>query len=136
MGLTKSKSKIQKKFSADELSIFKKFLNENWQGKTPEDLMEIWNSKNLFKASRSKLLYHLKAIGCKISCVEVARIKHLRKKEEEVKQQSHKSQKELDERVRLLRINLMRNRFFAGKDIWTGLPSKEIELELHNVSCV
>lgn len=128
MGLTKKSRKINK-IPLNELPMFKKFLNENWQGKTPEELVIAWNNKAFFKVNKSRVLYHLNALGCKISYGEVARIKNLRKKEEEVKQRTHKNQKELDEDIRLLRINMMRSRISKGKDIWTGLQNEEAKLE-------
>ena len=128
MGLAHKREKKHSKLSADELSILKKFLKENWKGKTPEDLVLIWNNKPYFKVNKSKVLYHLNNLGCKISYSEVARIKNLRKKEEEVKHCPHKNQKELDESLRSLRIEMMRNRLSKGRDIWTGLHSDEAAL--------
>jgi hypothetical protein len=63
---------------------------------------------------------------------EVARIKLLRKKEENFKK-LNLSLKCLSESVRVTRAEMMRKRVLQNRDIWTGLPVPEedlIDLEL------
>lgn len=106
----------------EHLFKLKKFLQENYVGKTPEELMELWNSSNYHKVNKSKILYYLYNLKIKISYGEVAKIKNLRKKESIIKSKVFKNTKLLEENIRLERAELMRKRLENGKDIWSGLP--------------
>jgi hypothetical protein len=107
-----------------------KFLTENWQGKTPEDLVFIWNQKPYFKVNKSKVVYYLTILGIKIPYNEVAKINNQRKKEQAIKQEVHRTQKELEEKLRLSRVEFMKQRLSQGKDIWTGVPSEDAKLDV------
>jgi hypothetical protein len=66
----------------------------------------------------------------KIPYGEVARIKLLRKKENDLKE-SILSPKDLTESLRLTRADIMRKRIAQNRDLWTGLPlSEELLVEL------
>lgn len=114
-----------KKFPQDVLSKFKEFLKENWKGKTPQELTDLWNEHNEFKIAKNKVVYHLTAMEIKIPYAEVMVINHLRKTEEEIKKEGASSAKQLDENLRLARAKIMRERILKNRDIWTGLPLKE-----------
>jgi hypothetical protein len=125
LGLAKKRKTPVKKLSEEEKFILRKFLLENYKGKTPDDLVSIWNEKPYFKVNRSKVLYHLNDLNIKVPYYEVAKINNLRKKESVIRNTIHKSQKELEESIRLARIDFMRQRFSSGKDIWTGVETEE-----------
>jgi hypothetical protein len=118
------------KLSKDEVFILQKFLLENYKGKTPDDLVSIWNEKPYFKVNRSKVLYHLCILKIKIPYGEVAKINNLRKKEQSIINSPHRSQKELEESIRLARVEFMRQRFSEGRDIWTGVSNEEVNEDL------
>jgi hypothetical protein len=122
-GLAKKQAPAQY-FSKETLEIFRKFLIDNWQGKTPEDLVLLWNSKNPIKACKRKVVYHLSRLKIKIPYGEVARIKFLRKKEEKLRD-SIISPKQLAESLRIVRADMMEKRMLKNRDIWTGLPLSE-----------
>ena len=128
-GLAKKQPPAQY-FSKETIEILKKFLLNNWKGKTPEDLMNIWNEKNSLKVCRKKIIYHLATLKIKIPYVEVARINLLRKKEKNLRD-SIISPRELAESLRMVRADMMEKRMLKNRDIWTGLPlSEEILKEL------
>ena len=133
LGLAKKQAPAQY-FSKETRDSFKKFLLDNWQGKTPEDLMHLWNEKNKIKVKKTKVVYHLTSLKIKIPYGEVARIKLLRKKENDLKE-SILSPKDLTESLRLTRADIMRKRIAQNRDLWTGLPlSDELLVELNEAS--
>ena len=133
LGLAKKQAPAQY-FSKETRDSFKKFLLDNWQGKTPEDLMHLWNEKNKIKVKKTKVVYHLTGLKIKIPYGEVARIKLLRKKENYLKE-SILSPKDLTESLRLTRADIMRKRISQNRDLWTGLPlSDELLVELNEAS--
>jgi len=129
MGLS-SKTVSVRKLTFTEKSMFKNFLLESWRGKTPQDLLEEWNSKPYFKVNRSKVLYYLSELKIKVPYYEVAKINNQRKKEQKIKHKVHKTQKELEEAIRLSRVDFMRQRLTQGKDIWTGVEDQDACLEI------
>lgn len=130
MGFAKKRTKKTIKLSLEEKQILKKFLLESYEGKTPDDLVAIWNDKPYFKVNRSRVLYYLHYLKIKIPYYEVAKINNLRKKEQSIKSVTHKSQKELEENIRLARANFMKERLSQGRDIWTGMECKEAQESL------
>ena len=133
LGLAKKQAPAQY-FSKETRDSFKKFLLDNWQGKTPEDLMHLWNEKNKIKVKKTKVVYHLTGLKIKIPYGEVARIKLLRKKENYLKE-SILSPKDLTESLRLTRADILRKRISQNRDLWTGLPlSDELLVELNEAS--
>jgi hypothetical protein len=125
LGLSK-KAKINK-FPEDILIEFKNFLKENWLGKTPQELTDLWNQKNDFKILKNKVIYHLTVMKIKIPYGEVAIINNLRKDEEKIKKIGANSAKQLDEKLRLNRAEIMRQRIAKKRDLWSGLPLNESE---------
>jgi hypothetical protein len=105
---------------------FKKFLIENWQGKTPEDLMILWNKENsLYQTNKGKVVSYLTKLKIKIPYSEVQKINNLRKKEKEIISLNKNSVKNLEEKIRLERIKLIKSRIEKGRDIWTGMNTQE-----------
>jgi hypothetical protein len=133
LGLAKKQNNAQY-FSKETREAFKKFLLDNWQGETPEDLRDLWNEKNSIKVNRTKVIYHLGRLKIKIPYGEVARIKKLRKKEIHLKE-SILSPKDLTESLRFTRAEMMRKRISQNRDLWTGLPlSEETLVEINEAS--
>jgi len=126
LGLVKKRKEPSERLTEDEKLILRKFLVENYKGRTPDDLVSIWNEKPYFKVNRSKVLYYLNDLKIKIPYYEVAKINNLRKKESLIKSNSHRNQKDLEESIRLARVDFMRQRFSSGRDIWTGIEDEEV----------
>lgn len=127
LGLTEKVE--QKRFNKESLQKFKNFLLDNWQGRTPDELLVLWNEKSEIKVNKNKIVYHLTALKIKLPYGEVAKIKNMRKKEEIIKSKPHASAKKMEEEIRMYRAKIMSERFSAGKDIWTGLKTDEWEKE-------
>lgn len=124
LGLAK-KNKVFK-FPPEVRDRFRNFLKEKWEGKIPEDLVEMWNRENAkYPTNTRKVISYLTRIGLKIPYGEVQRIKNLRKKIEEITRSGGTSASTL-ERIRLERSKVMMKRIKKSRDIWTGLP---IEIE-------
>lgn len=122
LGLAKKTIKVEK-FSECTKNKFKKFLLENWQGKTPTDLLEIWNKENNdTPANLRKVVIYLINLKIKISCYEVQKINNLRKKEHRIMLENESSPGVFLEKIRKERAKLMSERHSEEKDIWTGLP--------------
>lgn len=121
LGVTK-KLKIFK-FPEEIRNKFKKFLVENWKGKTPRDLCEIWNKENAqYPTNVLRVVSYLDKLGIKIPYDEVQKINNLRKREKELNLANKKSASDLLEQIRMERIKLMQGRIAKNRDIWTGLP--------------
>lgn len=104
---------------------FKNFLRCNWIGKTPEELSEIWSKENSkFPANPIKVVKYLEDMGFKISYGEVQKIKNLKKKEQEIMQESFDSSTKMLEKLKSERIKLMRLRVEQNKNIWSGMEYK------------
>lgn len=128
LGLSK-KIKIFK-FPEHIKNKFIKFLKENWEGKTPEDLEILWNKENArFQTNRKKVIFYLTKLKIKIPYYEVQKINNLRKKEQKIAKENKDSAKSLEEKIRLERIRLMRDRIEKNKDLWTGIKTEE-EMDL------
>ena len=133
MGLAEKQAPAQY-FSKETNYFFKKFLQENWEGKTPEDLSNLWNEKNSIKVCKRKVIYYLTRLKIKIPYGEVAKINNLRKKEQKIKE-SLLSPKDLMESLRVNRAEIMRKRIAQNRDLWTGLPlSEALLIELNEAS--
>ena len=144
LGLFKqSKNAIQKKLCRIQLvkkntiSIFPmeikqkfiRFLINQWAGKTPSDLMEIWNKEN-FKhmTNKRRVAAYLSKLNIKISCWEVQKINNLRKKELKIcTSTTHDTPNIRMEKIRKERIELMKERMEKSINIWTGLVEESQE---------
>ena len=104
------------RFTRIELQEFKKFLLKNWEQKTPEELMNLWNSLNKKQILIGKVHKHLRAMNIKIPQAEVLRISLFRKKEKKLL-----ISKSIDT-IRSIRSKMMRDRISLNRDLWTGLP--------------
>lgn len=114
------------KFKEETKLKFKKFLLQNWRGKTPQDLLEIWNKENhSTPANLCKVISYLTNLKVKISCYEVQKINNLRKKEIKLNLENKGSSEKLLEKIKFERIRLMQERIAENKDIWTGIELQE-----------
>lgn len=124
MNLSKKTHKIV--FSKDQILLLEKFLINNWIGKTPLELMNIWNSSSKTKLNKSKILYHLNKLKIKISYKEVANINKIRKIEKQVKENmKFANSKNMEEKLRNFKVQIMIKRLEQNKDIWSGLKFQE-----------
>lgn len=121
IGLTKGK-KISK-LSKDTRDSLKNFLLENYQGKTPLELTEMWNKQNIKKVSYKKILSYLYNLKIKIPYYEVQKINNLRKKEKKLIESSKTITSDIKAAIRMERVKLMRSRIEKKLDIWTGLKT-------------
>lgn len=121
LGLVK---KIQiLKFPEDVRNKFKKFLLNNWKGKTPEDLAEVWNVENAkYQTNVLRVINYLTRLNIKIPYGEVQRIKNLRRKEIELNRSNKAAAADLLEKIRFERIKVMQERLKKNRDIFTGMP--------------
>jgi hypothetical protein len=128
------------KFSSDlKIKIkFKNFLKENYLGKTPRELVDLWNSENQVKVHRRKLCKYLAVYNISLPSGEATKINNLKKKEAKIKEQEAISSNRRDigfvEAIRKVRVEFMTKRAEKNRNIWSGFPlSKEeilsIELE-------
>lgn len=132
LGLVK-KIKISK-FPEEIRNKFKRFLLDNWRGKTPEDLADIWNVENAkYQTNVLRVVNYLTKLNIKIPYGEVQKIKNLRRKEQELNLSNKASAADLLERIRHERIKLMQDRVAKNRDIWTGLPSEVPEETLQEI---
>lgn len=114
-----------KRFPEEIRNKCKKFLLENWEGKTPEELTNIWNIENhVWRANKNRIISYLMDLKIKIPYGEVHRMNSLRKKEQKLSF-SGGSSSDVLERVRSERVKLMSERLEKNRDIWTGLPLLE-----------
>lgn len=125
LGLAK-KNRKYKKFNNSMKLIFQNFLTDNWMGKLPEELAQIWNQMhNAYPVSPKRVIQYLTDLGIKVSCYEMGYIRRM--KQYEQLQKMNTSQDNLvfvNERIRARRVKMMARRFSNNKDIWTGLDMK------------
>lgn len=108
-------------FTKDQINEFKKFLINNWVGKTPKELADLWNNTHKFKIKKSKVLYYLNVLNIKISQREVVSINKIRKEDEKIKTMKFNNPKAMEEKLKFSRVELMKKRLEENKDIWSGL---------------
>jgi len=126
MGLV-AKLKITK-FNSRQRDEFRDFLRKNWEGKTPQDLADLWNSRPTRpRTNKSRVISYLYDLGIKIHYGEVQSINSLRRKEQTIRTAA-RSAKELDDMLRKARAEFMSRRIRIGRDIWTGMPLDQDEL--------
>jgi hypothetical protein len=109
-------------------SSLKKFLIKNWAGKTPDELMEMWNSRSEHKVTRSMVVLRLNQLGLKVSISETRSMNSLRAKELEILSGNKDSVKVMEERIRANRVKLMISRMGKNKDIFTGMELDNVVL--------
>lgn len=123
LGLAK-KIKSFKRFPEEIKNKCKKFLLENWEGKTPDELAHAWNVENhSFQTNTRRIIDYLTSLKIKIPYGEVYRIKVLRKKEQEIILSNKNSPNDILDKIRRERIKIMCDRIEKNRDMWTGLPS-------------
>lgn len=134
MGLAKKIAKSIDKMPMEIKFKFKKFLIESWVGKTVKELVESWNTQNFrFKVNERKVAKELSCLGIKVSCHEMQRIKSLKNKESKIISTNTGTSSLMIEKIRLERVKVMKARYESSKDIWTGLESKEEEIDFSAV---
>jgi hypothetical protein len=129
LGLAK-KTKMFK-FPHEVKERFKSFLVQNWQGRTPEELSDLWSKENFrFPSNKGKVISALVELKIKIPYGEVQKINNLRKKEKKIMEASSfkKTLSNIDEKIRMERANMMRRRMEQKRNIWTGMPELEFDL--------
>lgn len=125
LGLSKTK------FTYDHKLCLTKFLKENWQGKTPQQLVNLWNDQNIIKVSRKKITKYLNRLNLRLPKGEGFRIGRLYQQEKLIKQrQNFPSSYKMNDKIRSLRVELMRKRMEENKNIWTGMPLSKEEMSL------
>jgi hypothetical protein len=116
------------KFNGRQREEFRRFLRENWEGKTPQELVDLWNRTHpVPSTNRRKVISYLTALGLKIHYGEVQSINSMRKREEEIKRRAT-SPAELAELLKASRAIVMSRRLRLGRDLWTGLPLPQEDL--------
>jgi len=123
----RAKKTKQNKLPAETRLQLIRFLEQNWKGKTPKDLAELWNRGRNQKIDQKNVARLLAKIELKIPYGEVQRINKLRKKEALIRLQPLPP-KQLDEALRTARVRTMARRVQKNRDIWTGMPLGEQEL--------
>lgn len=116
------------KFNARQRDEFRDFLRRNWEGRTPQDLLDMWNESNpSLKVVKNKVIHYLTQLGLKICYGEVQSINKARRREERIRN-SAKSPTELAELLKASRAIVMTRRIGLGRDIWTGMPLNEEDM--------
>lgn len=120
------------KFSEDLKIKFKNFLKENYFGKTPKELVDMWNKENEIKVNKRKVCRYLAAYNILLPVGETLKIKNLKNKEKEIieKEAINSSRKDthLLEAIRKARVNFMIKRAEKNRNIWSGLPLSQEEI--------
>ena len=97
---------------------FENFLVRNWEGRTPADLVEIWDKENArYPTNRRKVCSYLTRLNIKIPYWEVQKINNLRKKERQIKIAPSGN---VIEKIRAERVKMMQGRFDKNRDLWNG----------------
>lgn len=122
------------KFSENLKIKFKNFLKENYLGKTPRELVDLWNSENQIKVHKRKLCKYLAVYNLRLPEGETIKINNLKKKEIEIKKQEainpskNKKDTNLVEAIRKARVQFMIKRAEKNRNIWSGLPLSTEEI--------
>lgn len=110
------------KFNDRQREEFRNFLRKNWEGRTPQDLAELWNQTHpAVPTNKRRVISYLTALGLKIHYGEVQSINSQRRKEDEIRAKA-KSPNELMDLIRASRLVVMTRRMERGRDLWTGMP--------------
>lgn len=116
------------KFNARQRDEFRAFLKKNWEGRTPQDLADLWNQTHpALQTNKRRVISYLCQLGLKIHYGEVQSINSARKREERIKAMA-KSPNELAELLKASRSIVMERRMRLGRDLWTGMPLPEDDL--------
>lgn len=114
-----------KRFSKTTRANLKNFLLNNYQGKTPQELTDLWNQGNSEKVPYKNILAYLHMLNIKIPYYEVQKINNLRKKEKKLIEGSKSITETIKTAIRKERIKIMRSRIENNLDIWSGLKVDE-----------
>jgi len=115
------------KLNKETREKLKDFLLNNYQGKTPKELTDIWNKENCIKISYKKVLSYLYVLKIKIPYYEVQKINTLRKKEKKLIEGSKSISTSVQTAIRAERVRLMRKRVERNLDIWSGLKIDNLQ---------
>lgn len=120
------------RFTPDQRAIFRRFLQEHWEGKTPEELAKLWNAQRAtVPVDKKRVARYLADLRIKIPHGEVLRIKMQRVREAKIRAAAARtgaSPTETLERIRRGRARIMRRRLEKGRDVFNGLPLPPQEL--------
>ena len=110
------------KFNARQRDDFRRFLQGNWEGKTPQDLADLWNQTHPApQTNKRRVISYLTQLGLKIHYGEVQSINKMRERDERIRATAT-SASELAELLKASRSVVMERRLRLGRDLWTGLP--------------
>lgn len=122
------------KFSPPQRDALRRFLKANHEGRTPEELVEMWREAHpeLPPVGHRRVVEYLSKMGLKMTCWDALRINNARRREAAIRESAQgrgASAKELDEALRRSRADVMRRRLERGRDIWSGrtLPPETYE---------
>jgi hypothetical protein len=116
------------KFNERQREEFRRFLRQNWEGKTPQELADLWNQTHpVPSTNKRKVVSYLTALGLKIHYGEVQSINGMRRREERIKATAT-SPAELAELLKASRSIVMSRRLRLGRDLWNGLPLPQEDL--------
>jgi hypothetical protein len=116
------------KFNESQREEFRRFLRRNWEGRTPQDLAQLWNQIHPApQTNKRRVISYLTALRLKIHYSEVQSINKMRQREEIIKATAT-SPSELADLLKASRAIVMRRRARLGRDLWTGMPLSENEL--------
>jgi hypothetical protein len=116
---------VKKNMPKSERSALDKFILENWEGRTSDELSRLWSSKSVYPINNLQAVRVLKRLGLKISCSEMRKINEMKKKEQQIIASNKDSIKSLEEKIRANRIKLMKSRIDQNKDIFTGMEMEQ-----------
>lgn len=113
------------RFTTREKQEFIKFLRKNWQQKTPNELMLLWNDQyarryNARKVNAKKIVTYLIALNLRVDKSEIMKFTLLKKREKELYEDPTLDKNKAIDEIKRKRIKIMADRFAQGKDIWTG----------------
>lgn len=123
------------RFKTVEKDEFIKFLRNNWQQKTPNELMLLWNDHyarryNARKVNARKVITYLIALNLRVSKSEIMKFTLLRKREKQLYEDPVLDKNKAIDDIKQKRIRIMSERFAQGKDIWTGLVLKQQDKDI------
>lgn len=114
-----------RKLTADQRALLKRFLQAQYEGKTPEDLARLWTAQYpRVPVDKKQVVHYLSNLRIKIPYGEVQSINKQRRREKKARAKAEAenlSPEKLVETIRRDRVRVMARRFEKGRDVFTGL---------------
>jgi len=121
LGLARNLPKY-KKFNSVTKDIFVKFITDNWVGRLPDELAQMWNRCNAsYPVTARRVIMYLTKLGVKVACYEMGRIRKLRQYENQIRTSGEYNPTDVNDKIRWNRAELMACRLANNQDIWSGL---------------